>query len=217
MRTKTLLLTAALSAAGIVTSFAQGSVYSVNVVGYINLDLPAGYSMIANQLDNGKGNKLADVIPAAPEGSFFFKFNGVAYDQSGFADGVWDDQGSIITLAPGEGGFMLMAAPGTLTLVGEVLQSPNTNGPPLVVPVVAGYSVISSKVPQAGLLETDLKFDPTGLDGMFVFKFDPATGAYLTYSWADGSWDEQPSIAVGESFFMNSPAAKNWSRIFVVQ
>jgi hypothetical protein len=191
-------------------------VYSVNVVGYINLSLPIGYSMIANQLDNGKGNKLAEVVPSAPEGSFFFKFNGVAYDSSAFADGVWDDMGGVITLAPGEGGFMLMAEAGTVTLVGEVLQSPSTNGPPLTVPVPQGYSVASSKVPQAGLLQTDLGFQPIE-GGLFIFKYIPAQGAYATYSFADGSWDEEPSFAVGESFFINSPAATTWDRIFVVQ
>ena len=46
MRTKTLLLTAALAAAGVVSSMAQ--VYSVNSVGYVNLTLPNGFSMIAN-------------------------------------------------------------------------------------------------------------------------------------------------------------------------
>jgi hypothetical protein len=48
MRTKTLLLTAALAVAGLSSASAQ--VYSVNAVGYINLSLPKGFSMICNQL-----------------------------------------------------------------------------------------------------------------------------------------------------------------------
>jgi hypothetical protein len=124
--------------------------------------------------------------------------------------------GAVITVAPGEGGFMLMADAGTITLVGEVMQSASTNGPPLANPVPQGYSVRSSIVPQAGLLQTDLKFQPIE-GGLFIFKFDPVVGAYATFSYADGQWDEEPSFAVGESFFINSPAATSWDRIFVVQ
>src|ERR1043166_2369568 len=62
MRTKTLFLAAALSAAGLATSLAQSSnVYSLNVVGYINLQLTNGFNLIANQLDldgTGTNNTL---------------------------------------------------------------------------------------------------------------------------------------------------------------
>ena len=58
MRTKTLLLTAALSAAGIATSMAQ--VYSANAVGYVNKLIPTGFSMIANPVF---GRKLLARLP----------------------------------------------------------------------------------------------------------------------------------------------------------
>src|SRR5690349_9633849 len=49
MRTKTVLLLAAVAAAGITASQAQ--VFSVNAVGYVNKTVPAnGYAMIANPL-----------------------------------------------------------------------------------------------------------------------------------------------------------------------
>src|SRR5713226_3736027 len=72
MRTKTLLLTAALSAAGALTSMAQ--VYSVNIVGYINLSIPAGFSMMANQLNNSVDNKVTTLLPAPPLGTAVFQF-----------------------------------------------------------------------------------------------------------------------------------------------
>jgi len=49
MRTKTAVLTAAALAAGALSSMAQ-NVYSLNVVGYINLSMASGYSLVANQL-----------------------------------------------------------------------------------------------------------------------------------------------------------------------
>ena len=48
MRTKALLLTAALGLASVATSMAQ-AVYSVNVVGYINLTMKPGFNLVANQ------------------------------------------------------------------------------------------------------------------------------------------------------------------------
>ena len=73
MRTKTLLLTAALTAAGALTSMAQ--VYSVNIVGYINLNVPSGFSMIANQLNAATDNTLETLMPTVPENTTIYKFN----------------------------------------------------------------------------------------------------------------------------------------------
>src|SRR5438477_5934309 len=125
MRTKTLLLTAALTAAGALISMAQ--VYSVNIVGYINLTVPKGFSMIANQLNASPDNKLSSVIPAPPENTTVYKFNGHGYDAFNFSadnPGWFPTTGS---LAPGEGGFIAVdpasiapATSTTLTLVGEV-------------------------------------------------------------------------------------------------
>src|SRR2546427_12593550 len=85
MRTKTLLLTAALTAAGALSSMAQ--VYSVNIVGYINLTIPKGFSMIANQLNASPDNTLATVLASVPENTTVYKFNAVAghYDSSNFS------------------------------------------------------------------------------------------------------------------------------------
>jgi hypothetical protein len=52
MRTKTLLIAAAALAVGIISSEAQ--VYSQNVVGYVNMTIPAGgFQIVGNQLLNG--------------------------------------------------------------------------------------------------------------------------------------------------------------------
>src|SRR6185369_11188893 len=73
MRTKTLLLTAALVGAGIASSMAQ-AVYSVNAVVYVNLSLTNGYSMIANPLNNGS-NALSQILPNVPDGATILKFD----------------------------------------------------------------------------------------------------------------------------------------------
>src|SRR2546423_31817 len=82
MRTKTLLLTAVLGAAGIATSLAQ-SVYSINAVGYVNLTVPIGYSMIANPL-NAPTNTLSNLIASPPNGAQFLRWNGSGFDVATF-------------------------------------------------------------------------------------------------------------------------------------
>ena len=59
MRTKTLLIAAAALAVGITSSEAQ--VYSQNVVGYVNMTVPAGhYQIVGNQLINGSDANQAN-------------------------------------------------------------------------------------------------------------------------------------------------------------
>src|SRR5207247_894460 len=135
MRTKTLLLTAALSAAGLLPSMAQ--VFSVNAVGYVNVTVPAahpdgtgGYIMLANPLNGNPDNNLNTVLPLgdAQLGCLVYRFNGTTqryYETmvwQGVADG-WAaaDPGDML-IAPGEGFFFknITGAPISLTFVGEV-------------------------------------------------------------------------------------------------
>src|SRR2546425_4660532 len=64
MRTKTLILTAALAAAGAAASFAA-DVTSVNYVGYINGPIPTGYSIRASGFRGGQRD-ITTLMPAPP-------------------------------------------------------------------------------------------------------------------------------------------------------
>jgi hypothetical protein len=201
MRTKALLLTAVLSTAGLVTASAQ--VYSVNVVGYINLELPAGFSLIANQLDRGQ-NTLNDVLPDAPFGASIFKFNpATAGFESSINFGTWEPN---LSLAPGEGAFLQLDAPATITFVGEVRQGNN-----LTVNIPSGFSIASSIVPQSATLE-DLGFPAEFGDSVFFFR-----GGSYQQSIAFPEFQPPAVPAVGEAFFINNDgAARVWSRDFSV-
>jgi hypothetical protein len=203
MRTKTLLLTAALGGAMTTAAMAQ-AVYSQNIVGYVNLTVPTGYSMIANPLD-GVDAALPTIFPAPPEETTIFKFTGAGYISASFIDGVWE--GSPITLAPGEGAFILNpAAPFVNTFVGEVVLNSNNQIP-------AGYSIRASSVPQAGGLSSVLEFPAAEEDTIFQF-----TGlGYVSSSFIDGAWEpSEPDIKIGESFFVLKQASANWTRNFSV-
>lgn len=198
-------------------------VYSANVVGYINITAPVGLSLIANQLDNKNGNKLADVIATLPDGAFVhFYVGGAAGFKSISYFGGFEEPGDA-TLAPGGGAFLEIPA-GTaeadrkVTFVGEVLQGAASNGS-----VPKGLSIVSSKTPRAGKLTTDLKFPAGGaLDGSLLYKYinTAAKKDYEAYSIFDG-WENgsEPSVAVGESFFFFSAAdsAAAWNQDFTVQ
>jgi hypothetical protein len=225
MRTKALILSAAFGAVGIATSMAQ--VYSVNGVGYYTLDLPGGFSMIANQLNNGD-NSLNAILPTAPLDATIAKWDSVNQtflpsdtyfgpDFGGWVDGNLDP--STTVLNPGEGAFINLPNPAALTFVGEIPQGD------LSVSIAPGFSIISQGTPQAaGIQATGL---PATLDDTVLFWNNGINGydSSLTYfgpdfgGWVDGDLNAvDPTPAVGESFFYNSAAGStvSWNRSFSI-
>jgi hypothetical protein len=211
MRTKTLLLTAALCAAGIATSKAQ--VYSVNAVGYVNTSLLSGYNLVSNPLDNKAtdGNKIKNLFASLPAGAQIFKFDSTTskYDLASVDEFTGEITGPAgeLNLMPGEGVFVRVSAPATVTFVGEVPAGTLSN------PIPKGFSIRSSQVPQQGKIGTDLKYPVE--DGDQVNVWDEATQKYTNYGFEFGSWSpSEPTVDVGEAVFLNSPTAKAWPRTF---
>jgi len=83
--------------------------------------------------------------------------------------------------------------------------------------IPAGYSVASSKVPQAGALSTDLGYDVAANDQ--IYFWDDSTQSYATSALylGGGTWvPSEPSVAVGEAFFISSTGG-SWDRNFTVE
>jgi hypothetical protein len=214
MRTKTLLLAAAFTAAGIASSLAQ-SVYSVNAVGYINVTVPAGqYKMVGNQL-NSPTNTVEVLFAGVPEDTSVLKWSGGAFlinDYSTAFYGGWQDPA--MTITAGEGCFIKAPAGAavTVTFVGEVIQ-----GTAITIPINPGYQIVASKVPQQGLLQGALGYVPVENDQVLRW----VGGAYLIYDYSVafyGGWSEEPSLEVGEAMFINSAATatRDWVRSFTI-
>jgi hypothetical protein len=214
MRTKTLLLTAAIGAASLASSMAQ-AVYSVNAVGYVNQPVPNGFSLIANPLIQAAPT-LNNLIPNPPLNTTIYKYvpgPGGGYQVSQFDefDQVWYPDGNA-TLDLGDGFFIFNpSSQFTVTWVGEVAE-----GNPVSNPLPQGFSIRSSKVPQAGT------FTQLGLSGQpndTVYKYINGSG-YDIYQFDEFDlvwYPQEPSLAVGEAmFFFNANAARNWTRNFDV-
>jgi hypothetical protein len=205
MRTKTLLLTAAVFAAGLGASMAQ--VYSVNAVGYVNTRLTNQFTMISNPL-NTTNNTIGSLLANVPDFSNFYRWNGGAFDIATFIGG-WDHPE--YTLNPGEGGFIGIdpgSLPFTITFVGDVMQGSLTN------PIPAGYSIRSSQVPQAGGITSQLGLAAlSDFDNLYKWVNDH----YVIYTYVFGGWDpSEPVLNVGESVFINASTSGNWTRTFSV-
>jgi len=224
MRTKTLLLSGVVAALSSASLMAQ--VYSLNAVGYINVTIPPGFSIVANQL-NTTNNNLSPLLDSQvnPDGvsglnlCTFYKFGAGHYttlqpDYFSVNAFPWDQTfATTTTLNPGEAVFVhnQNATNVTITFVGTVLQGSLTNtslaGP--------GFNLISSMVPQAGRVDVDLGLPE--VDNDIVYIFNPSTATvpgYQTYQgdefnagqpWdAPGGQPANPTVAVGQGFFYHA-------------
>ena len=223
MRTKVLLCAAAL-AASLASSMAQ-NVYSLNVVGYYNVTIPANkFYMVANQL-NTTNNSLDNIMSAAADGSQLNIYNGgyTTYTFDATIPG-WTPGGGVLN--PGQAGLFRDAGGGTgqvLTFVGEVLQntSPGLINTLPASPVAKVNSVRASIVPQQGTLTGDL-----GVPGEDGDQANVYNGGYATYTfdatipgWTPGDVNG-PTINVGQGFFYTKAAGSvstSWVRSFTVQ
>jgi hypothetical protein len=222
MRTKALLSVAAIAASAI-TAMAQSNVYSLNIVGYATVAVPAGYSLLANPLSAGVTNG-ANELGLQIDSEQILTWNGtgfnyVSYD-SGF--GGWIDANfapsTPPSLPPGKGFFFYNPLPvaTNITFVGQVVPGPaSTNS--LSLP--AGYSLIGSPLPAN---VTDISAAPVSLpkiDSMQVLTWNGSGYVYTAYDSGFGGWIDAnftakaaPAYSIGQGFFFYNPGqtAASW-------
>lgn len=234
MRTKTLLATAAALAAGLFAASAQSNVYSLNVVGYINLQLQPGLNLITSQLkgtNQGVNTILASANPVIAANSLLFQWNPAgqtfANAQIAGGDGVWYDPNtgnpSTSTVNPGEAFFVQnMGAVSTLTLVGEVPQGTNS------INVVSGLGFYGDPTPVSQDIVTN-GFPMADNALLYIFPAGGKTyqNAYIGAGPGSGgpAWFDpntgNPFVfapVVGQGFVVSYPGtATKWNRVFNVQ
>ena len=208
MRTKTLLCLAALTA-GVATSMAQSNVYSLNIVGYVTVTNNPGFSIIANPL-SATNNNIPSLFSDAPAFTKILRFQGGLYVQAiNDPDDGWVGAAISTPLAPGEGFFIQVGSQYVKTFVGEVVLN-STNSVP------SGFSMKSSVIPQAGLLQTDLLYPAASFDKVLRWNFAGQLYDQFILDPDDGWVPSQPNVRVAEGYFIQTGVAKNWIRNFAV-
>jgi len=211
MRTKTLLLTAALAAAGAASAMAQ-NVYSVNAVGYVNKSVVHGYSIVANPFVVAN-ESLDALVPTPNDGTTVYKpvpgtFEVRIYDAS--IPG-WDPDGATTLNLGGGAIFFNPGAAFTVTFVGEVKQ-----GSPVSNPIANGLHIYSSKVPQAGPVSA-IGLNPVNLDTVYQYAPNGSDFIINIYDPSIPGWDpSEPNIGIAEGFWIDSAGGETWNRNFSV-
>jgi hypothetical protein len=228
MRTKSLLLAAAALAAGVLSSQAQ-TVYSANIVGYVNQPLPASqYELITPTLSVTSTNSAEDVLPALQQGDTILLWTGTTYATYVYSGtpGLWQEPNNSTGPAPllplGQGFFyqnnQLTAE--TNTTVGTVALT-NT-----VTFAASVYTLVGSTPPVADSLDgTNLNLPL--LSGDSVLLWNPTNSTYETYTFGSvGQWElpsggtgPAPILPVGAGFFYqnNQLTAETWTNNITVQ
>lgn len=236
MRTKTLILSAAALAAGLLSSpQSNAQVYSANVVGYYNIQVPGGKeAFISMQLPGGSaGNDVLvndQLTNGVPDGSSLGFWNGSGFDVITYfvSGGGWYDASFAFAtnkLAPGQGALFINGDPAnaaTVTVIGQVPQGAQTNP----VPVLRNF--YSMPTPVATNLDSTLAAFPAQ-DGDTYLQWDvpsqsyPASTTYTYFAAAPGWFDSSftqvyPTPNVGTAFlYINAGAPTNWVFNFTVQ
>jgi hypothetical protein len=202
MRTKSVFLTAAALAAGLLSSQAQSNVYSVNVVGYVNKPFTAlAFELVGNPLDDGT-NSLNSALATLANKSQAQFWNGASFDNYTKGGGVWPAAPSI---APGVGLFVKSQTTLTNTFVGSVACPV---GGSVTTALPAGvFVLVANKIPYAG----DLNSTNIGLD-VLANKSQVQTwngASFVNFTKGGGVWPAT-TLNVAQGFFLKSQTATNW-------
>jgi subtilisin family serine protease len=183
-------------------------IFSDNSVGYCDLTIPSGDSLVANQFDRAD-NRISTLLPAPPEGLQVWKYDegggGFVLSEYDSFFGGWSDPD--LTLGLWEGALLTSPTNFTWTILGEVAQGHRAK------PVGSGSSMRSVPQPVAGLVATDLLLPVAAGDIVSVM----VGGNYFTSTNAVTGWmPNEPTVNVGQSFWINKSNATQWQRNFAV-
>lgn len=215
MKIKALAITSLFVAVGALQGQAQES---ANAVGYVKKSFSAGFTLFSNPLI-AEDNKVASLIPAPAPGTIVYKYNAeassfVANSYLELVPGLAGWLDDAMTLVPGEGAFISVPAEQSVDaiFVGTVPQGELSTSFP------AGFSLISSQVPQAGKISADLGLATDNVSA--VYTFDNASNGYTAYPVTVipgvGTLFDDPAIGIGEAVFLDASAAGSWDRTFSV-
>jgi hypothetical protein len=204
MRTKTLLLAVAALAAGVISSEAQ-NVYSQNVVGYINVPMPAGQQvLVANPLDDGT-NTVTSLGASLANKSQIQTWNGAGFTLSSKGGGVWTTN---LSIPVGTAFFVKSFTTITNTFVGNVVVlsgGSGTNSLP-----AGTLQMVGEQIPYGGDLNdtTNVNLGSTLANKSQIQVWNGS--GFTLASKGGGNWTTNLTITPAEGFFVKSFTATNW-------
>jgi hypothetical protein len=209
MRTKTMILSALLGALGSVSVMAQTNVYSLNAVGYINVQIAPGFSILTCPLIASPDNTINTLLPntnnqyggpngGSPFHTTIYAFSGGAYNVTEVAESTnaapsgWSS-GGLTTINPGQAVFIYnpLTTNETATFVGTVPTGSLTNV------LSPAYNLVGSIVPATGDLVTNSIMNFTNAQKQDqVVEFDTNAQNFETFSYtpALGGWSQNSSL-----------------------
>lgn len=187
--------------------------FSANIVGYVNLDLPPGLSLIANPLVFPT-NTVSFWWPEAPDGAQVLKYlPGGGYEVSTYdaLAAAWSNPDFDISI--GQGFFFrnTSSQPLRQTFVGEVMQGYVTNTLP------TGLTTKGALIPMAGSINSVQGIPGLPGDELRLFVNDGAGGGDYVISIFSGeqnAWVPDLSLGVGEGFWIQKQQTQDWVRYF---
>jgi hypothetical protein len=182
-----------------------------NVIGYCVVTLAPGFTLISNPFEGGNC-LVAEAFEGWPDGTTVNKFEVMfmRLSENVLKNGKWSNPNQ--QLAPGEGGIFFNPTDDYKrhSFAGEVAQGSFS------LPVPAGFSLRSPMVPKHGKLDEDLQFPI--INGDVVHLFDSDRQQYVIYPFEDGKWSSgQPTLSMGESFWVAKAEGGNWKIDLVVE
>ena len=226
---KTLLIAAAALVAGVISSEAQ--VYSVNVVGYVNVVFPPGTNvLVATPLTTGN-DVITNVIVGVPAATTVQLWNPgsgsfTALTYSGPANNRhWKDASSVnqdnALIAPGTSYFINCGGAGfTNTYVGSVVA---LSGSSVTNALTGGITVAAgSLIPYGGFISNTAAFNLVPPAASVLQIWDPVAGKFNAFSFtgpaSNRTWKDTgnnvvfPQINVAQGFFFSpgGTGTYNW-------
>ena len=213
-------------AAGLATSMAQ--VYSLNVVGYVNVTLPPqAFTCVANPLDATSGGTVTganDITNLFATGiassSTISTFNSTLNDYNAPIQYTRTGWNGNTTVNPGQAVMFYNngTTATTVTFVGQVVTGPYTVG----TLAANSFTMVGSPVPIGGSITNStlaVGLVPSSSDTLATFS-STANDWVNPASWSTRTgWSQDLQIAPGQGFlyYNNSSAANTWTSNFTVQ
>lgn len=193
------------------------NVYSLNIVGYVNVQVTNGLNLIANPLkpSNGDYNITNTItLPESADGAQIYSWAGTAWSTTipGWIGGFgWDTS---LDIPLGNAFFLRSPVTTQITFVGEVATGDIANS------LATGLNVVANKVP------VDERWPGNrGTDGDQIYVWNTAAQSWDSAIWGfiDGfGWDNGaastdvagPMLSAGQGVIYSAKAPLSWTRSF---